>query len=135
VPAHGAVFAATVSEHRADGLTALAFDGGELLVPLLDRPLHAKLRVRLHADDVILACERPRQISANNVLPVRVAAARAQSGTHAEIHLDCGGARFVARITHASFDRLALHAGQNLFAIVKSVAIDPQTSRISNGTD
>src|SRR5579871_6843671 len=40
VPTHGAVFPATVHEHRADGLTALAFDGGVILVPHLPRPLH-----------------------------------------------------------------------------------------------
>ena len=136
LPTHAAVFSATVAEQQADGLTALAFDGGVLLVPRLERPLHTKLRVRLHADDVILAREPPRQISANNVLPVRIAAATfVANGTHVEIRLRCGGVKFMARITCASFNRLALHSGQDLYAIVKSVVIDPQTSRFSNGTD
>jgi len=135
VPTHGAVFPATVHEHRADGLTALAFDGGVILVPHLARPLQATLRVRLAADDIILAREAPEAISANNLLAVVVAAGHTHTETHSDVRLSCGGIKLVARITRASFNRLGLQQGENILAIVKSVAVDPQTGPLANGTD
>jgi ABC-type molybdate transport system ATPase subunit len=41
----------------------------------------------------------------------------------------------VARITLASFNRLCLREGETIFAIVKSVAVDPGTATHQNGTD
>lgn len=125
VPAHGAVFAARVEDHRTDGLTALSFAGGTLLVPRLDRPAGTVLRVRLPADDVLLARVTPQCISANNVLPAEVISLRAD-GVHADVRLRCGEVKLVARITRASLARLGLEPGQSVFAIVKSVTVDPQ---------
>jgi len=126
VPSHGAVFPATVAEHRNDGLTAIAFDGGILLVPHLDRPLAAALRVRLRADDLMLAREAPQAISANNVLAAEVISVHAQHATQADVRLRCGNVKLVSRITRASLARLGLAAGQRVFVIVKSVTVDPQ---------
>jgi molybdate transport system ATP-binding protein len=119
----GAVFPATISAQRDDGLTALAFDGGELIVARLDRPVGAHLRVRLRAEDIMLALEAPRAISANNVLPATVTAVQSR-GANADVQLLCGGAKLVSRITTASLNRLALAPGAKLFAIVKSVTVD-----------
>lgn len=135
MPAKGAVFPATVLEHRTDGLTALAFDGGVILVPQLARPPGAGLRVRIAADDVIIARARPDAISANNVLPVQVETGYPESATHVDVGLRCGGTKFMARITRASWERLALREGEGIFAIIKSVAVAPQTGTFSNGTD
>jgi molybdate transport system ATP-binding protein len=135
VPMQGAVFPVTIAEHRADGLTALEFDGGLLLVPRLNKPLQEKLRVRVRPDDVILARIRPEEISANNVMPAQVVAAPMESGTHADVQLRCGRVRFLARITRASLKRLCLREGETIFAIIKSVAVDPQAGALPNGTD
>lgn len=123
VPPLGAVFVATVREHRADGLSLLAFDGGVLAVSRLSQPVGASLRVRLRAEDVMLAREEPRAISANNVLPCTVSAMRA-SGDQADVRLLCGATRLVARITSASLARLGLEPGTAVFAIVKSVIVE-----------
>jgi molybdate transport system ATP-binding protein len=125
VPVHGAVFPARVAEHRSDGLTALAFDGGTLFVPRLSRPVGAPMRVRLRADDVMLALAEPQAISANNILPAEVLAIHAAGDTNAEVRLLCGNVRFVARVTRASLARLCLTPGTRVFAIVKSVTLDP----------
>jgi molybdate transport system ATP-binding protein len=125
VPTHGAVIAARVAEQRSDGLTALAFDGGILLVPRFSRPVGAPMRVRLRADDVMLALEAPQAISANNVLSVQVVAIHPAGDTNADIRLLCGGVRLVSRITCASVSRLGLTPGVRVFAIVKSVTLDP----------
>jgi molybdate transport system ATP-binding protein len=127
--AYGAVFPATVAEHRADGLSALAFDGGVLLSPKVARPAGAKLRVRLRAEDIMLAREEPKAISANNILAVTVVSVRNSGPSHADVHMVCGRAKLTARITQASAARLAIVAGENLFAVIKSVIVDPQFVR------
>ena len=109
MPAYGAAFAAKVAQHRPeDGLTALTFAGGGLVIGKLDRPVGAPLRVRVRAEDVMLAREEPRAISANNVLRARITAIQEGPGAQADVQLDCGGAKLVARITRASVARLEL---------------------------
>jgi molybdate transport system ATP-binding protein len=125
VPAHGAVFPARVMEQRAEGLTVLGFDGGTLIVPRLLRNLGAPVRVRLRADDVMLALAAPEAISANNILQAEVISIQA-GDVNADIRLLCGHVRFVSRITRSSLARLALVPGMRVFAIIKSVTLDLQ---------
>src|SRR5690242_9341403 len=66
-PSFGAVVDTRLQEHD-DGLSVLAFDGGRLIVPRLKRDIGQRVRVRVRAEDVMLAAEEPRMISANNVL-------------------------------------------------------------------
>jgi len=120
----GAVFAARIIAHRDDGLTELAFGGGPLLVTRLDAPVGAKLRVRLRAEDVMLARVIPGAISANNVLSTTVAGVRVADESHADVQLGCGATKIVARITRASLARMEIKPGMPLFAIVKSVIVD-----------
>jgi molybdate transport system ATP-binding protein len=122
----GAVIEAIVGEQRADGLTALAFDGGILLVQELKQAKGTRVRVRIRAEEIMLALEEPRTISANNVLLVQVREVRHDRETHADVQLLCGKTRLVARITRASLERLKLAAGMPVFAIVKSVTVDTQ---------
>lgn len=121
----GAVLEAKVQAHRpADGLTVLSFDGGQLIVSRIARPEGAHVRIRVRAEDIMLAREEPRVISANNVLPARVAAIRQDDGPQAEVQLACGASQLVARITRASVARLALAPDVQVFAIIKSVIVD-----------
>ena len=121
-PPVGAVIAATVAAQRDDGLTALDFDGGTLFVTRLKQPVGARLRVRVRAEEIMLALEEPHGISANNVLAARVVAIG--GGAHADVQLACGATRLIARITQASSARLGLTPGKPVFAIVKSVTVD-----------
>jgi molybdate transport system ATP-binding protein len=123
-PPLGAVIEAEVGDRRPDGLTALAFDGGILLVQELQQPRGARLRVRIRAEEIMLALEEPRTISANNVLLMQVRDVQHDSKTHADVQLLCGRTRLVARITRSSLERLQLAAGKPVFAIVKSVTVD-----------
>ena len=117
----GAVLDTAVARHR-DDLTVLRFDGGELLVPRLKRNEGARVRVRVRAEEIMLAREEPKAISANNVLPATVTAIG--GGAQAEVQLAIGKVHLVARITHASTVRLGLQPGTSVFAIVKSVIVD-----------
>ena len=122
VPPLGAVFDAKVMAHQADGLTRLAFDGGVLFVPALPQVPGTRVRVRLRAEDLMLALEEPHAISANNVLACTIRAVRA-AGDHVDVQLACGATRLVSRITGASAARLGLAPGQAVYAVVKAVTI------------
>jgi molybdate transport system ATP-binding protein len=122
VPPLGAVFDATVKEHRPDGLTTLSFDGGLILLSRLPQPPGTRLRMRLRAEDILLALEEPKAISANNVLLCRVQTIRA-SEAEADVALLCGATRLVARITRASLTRLGLETGRTVYAVIKSVTV------------
>jgi molybdate transport system ATP-binding protein len=124
-PSYGAVIDTRVKQHREDdALSVLSFDGGELIVPLVKRAIGTRLRIRIRAEDVMLATEEPRTISANNVLLCRVTAVRETSIAHADVQLACGNTPFVARITRASTKRLALAPNVPVFAVIKSVIVD-----------
>ena len=111
-----------------DGLTILSFPGGELAVPLMDGPIGQSLRTHIRAEDVMLAREEPRAISANNVLPVIITAIRPAASGHVDVRLLCRETALVARITRASCARLELAEGMPLFAIIKSVTVSPQAA-------
>ncbi|MBI3676633.1 MAG: molybdenum ABC transporter ATP-binding protein [Proteobacteria bacterium] len=126
----GSVIDTRVKEHLPNGLTALEFAGGIFLVVKIARSARSRVRVHIRAEDVMLALEEPKAVSANNVLPARIAAVEAQGAAHANIQLACGEVRLVARITQASLARLDLKPGSDVFAIVKSVTVDPQISAV-----
>jgi len=118
----GGLITAVVSGRRGDGLTELVFEGGVLLLAL-EAPAGQRLRLRIAADDILIALGEPGAISANNVLRAKIASVRVTAGL-ADIALHAGSAPLVARITAASAQRLALQAGMEVFAVIKSVAVD-----------
>lgn len=117
----GMVLEAVASE-KEEGLTVLEFDGGRLLVTE-DVEKGKKVRVRIGADEILIAREAPSAISANNILPVIISGLTLQ-GPRAEIAMRCGGARLVARVTAASVRRLELASGCQAFAVIKSVMVE-----------
>jgi molybdate transport system ATP-binding protein len=121
-PPVGAVIAAMVEPPREDGLVPLSFDTGILYVSRLARPAGTRVRVRIKAEEIMLALEEPKAISANNVLPVRILAV--SGGDPVDVQLVSGSTRFVARVTRASCARLDLRPGRSIFAIIKSVTVD-----------
>jgi molybdate transport system ATP-binding protein len=119
----GAVLEAEIAGHdAAHGLTELAFDGDILVVPHIGRTIGDKVRIRIDADDVMLALAKPEGVSANNVLSATVAAIR-EDGPNADVQLRLSSALLVARITRRSLERLALKPGTQVFALIKSVTV------------
>lgn len=118
----GAVFEARVAAHLPDGLTALGFDGGTLYVSRLSQSAGERVRVRLRAEDIMLALSEPRDVSANNVLAGKVQSIRV-TGNQAVVRLLCGATPLVSRITAASRTRLSLEPGMAVYAVVKSVTV------------
>jgi len=122
-PIPGTVLEAAIVRHdAAHGLTELAFGSEMLVVPAISRGLGDKVRIRIDADDVMLALSRPEGVSANNVLPAVIAAIR-EDGPHADVKLRIDGGGLVARITRRSRERLGLTPGARVFALIKSVTV------------
>jgi molybdate transport system ATP-binding protein len=121
----GALLDAVVeTQHDGEGLCVLAFAGGRLRVSNVTREAGTKVRIRVRAEDVMLAAEEPRGLSANNILPATVVAIHDIGSADADVQLSCGGSPMTARITRASVQRLGLAANQAVFAIIKSVTVD-----------
>ena len=121
----GAVLAVRIAAHDPRwSLSQLTGDFGELTVPRLDAPVGTALRVRIRARDVILAVTRPTGISALNVLAARVERLVPIEEGALEVQLRLGAERLLARVTRRSGEALGLAAGREVFAVIKTVAID-----------
>lgn len=122
----GAVLTATLAAQEADGLSRLATPAGTILVPRVEMPLGAVLRLRLPAQDVMIATEPPRGISALNVLPAVVRDVRMGRGPGALVRLQAGEAVLVARVTSRSVQALGLVPGRAVHAVLKAVSVAPE---------
>jgi len=108
-------------------LTRLEVSGQEISVPVSTTPVGSELRLRVRARDVAIATQRPENLSIRNVLSARILEIELRSDSpFAEVLLDLGEAHLRARLTRASVEGLALHRGQPVFALIKSIAIDGQ---------
>lgn len=121
----GAVIESQVLAHDAEfGLTTLAFDGGQLLMPQIDVEAGQRVRVRIRARDVSLATTRPQNVSLLNVLEGRLVELSTEAGAIVEARIQIGAVFLVARITRRSAQLLQLAPGQTVFALIKAVSMD-----------
>jgi len=121
----GALLAAHVVAHHADGLTEIDAGGVRLYLPQLACGPGTALRLRVAAHDVILSRTAPVGLSALNVLPGKVVEVRPGDGSAAIVALDTPAGRLLARVTRRSATALGLAPGVPVHAIVKSVATEP----------
>ncbi len=121
----GSVISAKVAAQDGDGLTRLETSAGPLWLPKVDAALGASLRVRIAAQDVMIALQKPHGISALNILPATVVALRMGDGPGAMVQLRLGEDLLLARITQRSAVQLGLAVGAPVFAVLKSVAVAP----------
>jgi len=122
-----AILEATVSALLPEfGLARLETPAGTLEVAGSGLRVGQRLRVRILASDVMIARARPEGISALNILAGTIAEVgpiKSASGA-INLRLDCHGAIIVARLTEKSMVTLRLEPGQDVFVVVKSVAIE-----------
>jgi molybdate transport system ATP-binding protein len=109
----GAVLDATIAaQDEAHGLTEIDAGGVRLVVPAVPGRSGEHVRIRIDAEDVMLALREPTDISANNVIAAQVSEIHAnQNAPHADVQLAWNGTRLVARITRRSLERLGLKPG------------------------
>ncbi|MEJ2554580.1 MAG: molybdenum ABC transporter ATP-binding protein [Gammaproteobacteria bacterium] len=83
----------------------------------------AEVRLRVMARDVSLALQPHHDTSILNILPATVLEVGKTEHGQCTIHLACGDATLLARITPYSCERLAVTAGKTLYAQIKAVAV------------
>jgi len=124
--AAGAMLVATVVAHHSDGLSELDAGGVRLLLPKVSHATGKRIRVRIAAQDVLLSRERPKGLSALNVLPGTVELVRSGAGPGAIVSIDTQAGRVLARVTRRSAKALGLAKGVKCHAIIKTVAVAPE---------
>lgn len=121
----GSIVAARIIGHDAGhGLTHLALGDEKLMIPLITGAAGSEVRLRVLARDVAVATTRPTQISIRNILSGTVTGIVLDKSSSAEIKIAAGGATLMARITQASVKDLNLTVGQQVYALLKAVAMD-----------
>lgn len=106
------------------GLAVLKSSAGEWRLPSATLAVGQRLGVRVEASDVIVATEYPSGLSALNIVPATIGSLVMDRGGRSLVELVSGSDRFYATITPKSLRALALAPGREVFAVVKSVAID-----------
>ena len=119
----GAVLLAKVAAHEDDGLTRLELSGGTLLLPGISSPTGSQVRLRVLAQDIILAQSNPQDMSALNCLSATVTDLHLGDGPGAAVALQCGDDRLLARITARSAQKMGLQPGSQVYAILKATAV------------
>lgn len=121
----GAILTARIAAQEGDGLTRLDTGAGPLWLPRVAGGPGTPVRLRILAQDVLLATVRPEGISALNILSVTVREIRSGDGPGALVALSAGDDVILARITRRSAERLQLTQGQSIHAVLKAVAVAP----------
>ncbi|WP_300035189.1 molybdenum ABC transporter ATP-binding protein [uncultured Roseobacter sp.] len=131
----GAMLNATLVRHHDDGISELSAGGLPLLLPRVDHPPGRALRIRIEAQDVMLATRPPTGISALNVLPATLTDLRQGDGPGVLARLDAGGNTLLARITRRSCDALDLRPGMQVYAVIKAVSVPRDAVGDGHGSD
>ena len=98
---------------------------GDTVVTLqpIDLPEGTAVRVRVSSTDVMIALDKPENISALNHLPGKITAVT-RDGPYMLVEMDCYGQRLISRVTLLSCERLGLAPGISVYALFKAVTVD-----------
>ena len=107
------------------GLAVMSFAGGRLILPELVQPIGHKVRIRIAAQDIVLANKMPNGLSALNILQGVISDFHHGQGPGVMVQFKVGETFFLARVTQYSAVQMGLALGQTVFAIVKASAFDP----------
>jgi molybdate transport system ATP-binding protein len=124
------IFDATVdATHEAQGTMTcrLAGTAVTLEVPLSQVAAGAGVRVAVRAGDILLATSRPHDISARNIIP-GVLVSLEQRDFMIKAQVDCG-IRFEVHLTPGARDSLQLHAGREVWLVLKTHSCQLVASR------
>ena len=126
-PRHaGAILTARlVGYEPRDGLCLFETSAGRLVLPGNPGQVGETRRIRVLAQDIVLAKTKPTDISALNVLPVSISSMTAGHGPGVAVGLVSGTDALLARITKRSAQVMRLEPGQQIYAILKATAVAP----------
>jgi molybdate transport system ATP-binding protein len=119
--------ATVMAQDATDGMATLEVAGGSFLLPAEPLRIGDRRRLRVVADDVSLARERPSRSTIVNVLPAKILSIRNMADHRVTaligIGADGAGAKLLSRVTERSWKELDLKPGLEIFAQVKGVAL------------
>jgi molybdate transport system ATP-binding protein len=108
-----------MESNRAAGTTRVRLTSGtELLIPYLERPANPNFLIRVSADDILVATERPNAISAGNVLWGTIR--RIESLDGEAMLMVLAGDEFFVSLTSSAVARLGLKENTPVFLIIKT---------------
>lgn len=116
------VIEAEVLSH-SDALTRVRFGTAELRIPRSAAAVGDSLRLRIDSRDVILATNAPHGVSIRNCLQARVRVIETRKDGLVDIRLRVGEQPLAARITADAAADLELAPDQDIYALIKSVAL------------
>lgn len=119
----GSLLSGRIVAHHADGLSEVEAAGGRLFLPHVSRAIGDPLRIRIQAKDVMLSLEKPRGISALNILAGEITSIRQGNGPGAIVQILCGDDPLLARLTKRSVSALGLAPGTACHAVIKTVSV------------
>src|ERR1700686_2708954 len=94
-------------------------DAVELETPLVRAEEGSRLRVGVRAGDLLLATEKPRGLSARNILPGTIRQLEQRDVIIAAM-VDCGGTEFEVHLTLAAREAFKLGPGRSVWVVVKT---------------
>ncbi|WJG10911.1 molybdenum ABC transporter ATP-binding protein [Aliiglaciecola sp. LCG003] len=114
----------TISQHLPQQhLSQLNTSIGELYVAMLAAPCHNKVSVLIFAKDVSITLSHQQDTSILNILGATIVDFSFTEPGKVTVKLAIQGTYLLSQITRKSFDDLALTAGMNVFAQIKSIAL------------
>jgi molybdate transport system ATP-binding protein len=124
----GAILEGTVTDRDAEfGISTVEIDGAALQVPSLGFAIGEKVRLRIRARDVSIALARPELVSIRNIMKAYIEEIVEEKGTaFAELKLKAVRQALRARITRRSVSDLDLKPGTEVYALIKTIAVDRQ---------
>jgi molybdate transport system ATP-binding protein len=117
----------------AYGLMEIAHPAGSIWLTGKAGTLGNDARVVIRATDVTLATTRPENISVRTILSGTIRQINTESDPLAAIVIDLRGqGELVAMATRKAVDQLGLVPGKDIFALIKTVALDERTVAIGH---
>jgi molybdate transport system ATP-binding protein len=92
--------------------------GQDLFIPSIQKPANEMIQIRISADDILVARQRPEQISAGNVVPGTVRRIDPLDG-QAMLTVSAGD-EFYVRLTAGAVARLGLTENTPVFLVMKT---------------
>jgi len=117
---------ASVTEHRRDAgvmVARLAGTSVDFETPLTSAAVGDPIRVAIRAGDILVAAERPRGLSARNIVAGTIASVSRQGAT---VVLQVGvGVSIEVHVTPTARDALDLRPGREVWLVIKTHSCHP----------
>lgn len=122
----GAVLVATVASiDEPMEVAHLALGTQCFAVPSQGLAEGEEVRLNIHATDIALALEPPKQLSIRNILPSEVLQIDDPGvGTYANVLLATAGGQLRSRVTRLAITELRLKEGMPCYALIKAAAVE-----------